>query len=360
LVKGIDKQVENSQLSMATQGSSIVSWPDDDDEVDVFGLLPFAPDRGDREIFIAGKDHPNVSLTNDEDFDPFRVASVVQKARLSDEPSPQGDATIPPQKNNSSVSKEAEQLNPKLVIKLAVHEEVAAMATKETETEGSSETSVEGTIYALVESSNSKQNAPFVIPLPSISEGLTMRPDEKYSAFIEKSRDIVVRIPKQEQGFVPVAHYSISKQVKHMPILVERKVTVNETLIRVAIQVRSKLTNFGDLEAFTIALAVPEKVDGASVEVVRGEGTWDGLKRMVKWKISKLERGESLMVAIQGQLWTTPTEGVDDIHFPVLVRCTSTVDQISDLNITAIEADGFPSSVSYTKTNAFRLLHRLR
>jgi hypothetical protein len=47
-------------------------------------------------------------------------------------------------------------------------------------------------------------------------------------------------------------------------------VTIHESSVRIALQVRSKLTNRGDLRDFCLAVAVPEHVDANSVEIVRG------------------------------------------------------------------------------------------
>jgi hypothetical protein len=141
---------------------------------------------------------------------------------------------------------------------------------------------------------------------------------------------------------------------------VERKVSVHGNVCRVAVQVRSKLTNSGDLEDFTIAVAVPEKVNGGTVKVVHGHGVWDELKRTIKWKVDKLQKGSSFMIAAQAELWSPIVASEKHtITFPVLLRCSSSCDQVSSVKFQAYEAEGHPASVSCSCIYSFRLLHRL-
>lgn len=140
----------------------------------------------------------------------------------------------------------------------------------------------------------------------------------------------------------------------------ERKVTIYGQTVRVALQVRSKLSNNGDLTDFTIAVAIPERVNGETIEITRGTGVYDDLKRTIKWSMEDLPKGESFMVSAQAQLWTTATnEDQVLLKFPVLLRCSSNFDQISNVELKAEEADGFPATVSYSQIFSFRLLHRL-
>lgn len=145
------------------------------------------------------------------------------------------------------------------------------------------------------------------------------------------------------------------------PQLVERKTTFYGKSCRIMVQVRSKMSNFGDMTDFTIAVAVPERVNGDTIEITRGEGAWDDLRRTIKWKLPVLPRGESIMICAQAQLWA-PVSGDDaDQHpvFPVLLRCSSAHDQISSAQFRAGDAEGYPANVAYSKTCSFRLLHRL-
>lgn len=144
--------------------------------------------------------------------------------------------------------------------------------------------------------------------------------------------------------------------------LIERKVSVSGNVCRVAVQVRSKLTNSGDLEDFTIAVAVPERIKGSTVKVVHGDGVWDPLKRTVKWKVAKLPKGQSFMIAAHAELWSPISPGSGEkrtIRFPVLLRCSSSSDQVSSVEFRAMEADGYAATISVKTFHSFRLLHRL-
>jgi hypothetical protein len=113
------------------------------------------------------------------------------------------------------------------------------------------------------------------------------------------------------------------------------------------------------MKDFTIAVAIPERVDGASIQILRGEGTWDELKRTVKWKLDSLDKGESFMVSAQANLWNPLGDGEPEVTFPVMLRCTSAADQIGSIDFQATEADGHPASVTSSTAHSFRLLHRL-
>ena len=133
-----------------------------------------------------------------------------------------------------------------------------------------------------------------------------------------------------------------------------------EKSVRLALQVRSKLLNNGDLQDFTIAVAIPERVNADTIEITRGQGVLDALKRTIKWSIPDLPKGESFMVSAQAQLWSNVTnEDQLLLRFPVMLRCSSQHDQISSISLTAEEASGFPSTITYNRRVSFRLMHRL-
>lgn len=326
-----------------------------DDTFDPFGLGLSSPERGGRAVLV--------SATNDAAFDPFGVASKQQThgtalEGVDMELSPPPSVSRVHRKAATTVAKTTGTtivIPPKVIVKLSVHEEVSAVA--ECNKQGASQVNIEGTIYAQVQCSDGKRNAPFVIRPPSDLPNLILWPDAKYSKDIKDSKDIFVQVPKEEIGFVAVAHYSLVEEVPHMPILLERKVTTHDTHCRIAVQVRSKLTNNGNMDDFTVAVAIPERVDGDSIQITRGEGVFDDLKRVIKWKLPTLNKGESFMVSAQAKLWQP--EGNAPIKFPVLLRCSAAADQISTVEFKALPADGHPASVSFSDSHAFRLLHRL-
>ena len=128
--------------------------------------------------------------------------------------------------------------------------------------------------------------------------------------------------------------------------------------MQVAVQVRSKLTNLYDLTDLSITLALPDPVIPEDVEVNVGEGLYEAMKRVITWKLSALQKGDSFMVSAR----CVVNEGAKDseLKFPVILRCSS-LDQISTGAFSAIEAPGYPASLnSEVISRTFRLIHRLK
>jgi len=317
---------------------------------------------------------------DDTDFDPFGIsatASAVSPAAVSkvtprdtgtsgnaanvsiDAGNDAGSDESPPlpppvSRIARSSSSNAAALPPKLNVKLNIHEEVSSTAM---DSEGASQVTVEGDVMAQVQCSDAMKNAPFTLSVAA-SQVHMRSADSGFSQQFEPNQSIVT-IPKHEIGLVPVAHFSLTSSVEHMPLLLERKSMISGTNCRLAVQVRSKLTNQGNMQDFTIAVAVPEIVNGDSIRIVRGEGYYDELKRTIQWKLPHLERGNSFMVSAQLTFWKEQTADDAEVQFPVLLRCHSDADQISDAEFQVLPAEGHPSSVTYTTTRSFRLLHRL-
>lgn len=253
-------------------------------------------------------------------------------------------------------------LPPKLTVKLKIHEEASTMALQNKE--GASDVIVEGIISAQVQCSDAKRNAPFCLEaVEGHDKSLVIHPNRTFSPHCEDidqnstKQSNYVAIPKHEIGYIPIATYSMSSIVQHMPLLLERKITITGSSCRVAVQVRSKLSNVGDISQFSVAVAVPEYVDVQSVQIVRGDGVWDELKRTIKWNRSFLKRGESFMVSAQAELLDGFNK--DELQFPVMLRCLSTTDKISNVEFRVVKNESHPSSVTCHKAYSFLLLHRL-
>lgn len=125
-----------------------------------------------------------------------------------------------------------------------------------------------------------------------------------------------------------------------------------------AVQVRSKLTNLYDLTDLSITLALANCVISEEVEVNVGEGTYEQMKRVITWKLGALQKGDSFMVSVRCLV----SEGAEDneLKFPVILRCSS-LDQISTGEFKAVEATGYPASLSTEViSRTFRLIHRLK
>ena len=249
----------------------------------------------------------------------------------------------------SSASHHHMALPPKITVKLAIHEE--ACSTASTATEGASQVAIEGTVKAQVQCSDAKRNAPFRLVSNNIaSSNLRINP-------LFATNENKILIPKHEIGLVQIADYTTNQEILHMPLLLERKVTVDNLSVRIAVQVRSKLSNLGNLQNFSIVMAIPESIDGESIQVIKGNGTYDELKRTIQWKLAQLNKGESFVVSAQAQLWEETT---DYVPVPVMLRCESEHDPIgSEIQFRVEAADGHPASVTYNTGYSFRLLSRL-
>lgn len=265
--------------------------------------------------------------------------------------------------NKSSTA--STRLPPKITVKLTIHEEATSTAVPGNT--GASRVSVEGRIQAQIQCSDARQNCPFRLVAADPLEIFNLNPlfvgkDHGSTATTPSSATAdLIHIPKHEIGKLHLADYAfLNRHIRHMPLLLERKVTCNPTTrqCRVAVQIRTKLTNRGDLKNVTIVVAVPELVDGPSIVICRGDGVHDELKRTLHWKVPELPKGESVLVAAQMSVWETTTKN-SDLQFPVLMRCESEADPISGVEFQVMPAEGHPSSVTCSTASSFRLLHRL-
>jgi hypothetical protein len=247
---------------------------------------------------------------------------------------------------------------PKIIVKLNIHEEISSLAQADTSS-GASQVALEGSIQAQVQCSDAMKNAPFNLIARSARLGtIPLRPNPEYMTPLPDFSDkYIVHIPKHDIGFVPLASYQRANVVEHMPLLLERKVSFSGSFCRIAVQVRSKLSNRTNLEEFKVVVAIPECIDVSSVKMLRGNGDFNELQRTISWSLDELEKGESFMVCAQAKLWDP--RGKDTVAaFPVLLRCKSS-DQFSDLLLNLESAEGYPSSVTLNTNYSFRLLHRL-
>ena len=160
---------------------------------------------------------------------------------------------------------------------------------------------------------------------------------------------------------------SLSSYHSHLQLL-EQKVVRSKSKIQIALQVRSKLTNPDDLTDFSIAVFVPEQVDGKSIAIATGEGVFDPWKRCIVFEKKELPKGQSFMVSAKCVLdesynkapEKTEEDDGDGLKFPVMMRCRSK-DQISSVQVRASEATGHPASVSSSVVGrSYRIVHRLK
>lgn len=158
-----------------------------------------------------------------------------------------------------------------------------------------------------------------------------------------------------------------------MPILVQSKSVIVESTstCRISVQIRSNLSNRGDLSDFTIVVAIPTTLRGNTVRVTRGNhGAFDATKRIVTWKVGSLAHGESCLVSAEAEVAPEVATlmrdnqlaaGVaeDKVKCPVLVRCSSDVDQVSDLALKAVTLKDSPATIVQQLGKSYQLLHRV-
>lgn len=357
-----DEEEEEKKLeAMALTAVDVLADDDDDEEEEEEDVVTQEPSVAASRT-KSPTEAPSLSLqpSDSSSLDPFGIGELTQQQ--NDKPKASPVATTGMARITTETSQAARSeatgvfaLPPKMLIKVTIYEEVTSVA--KVSDPGTSRISVEGSVYVQLHSSDARRNAPFqLIPVDTDSP-VTLKPNPKYTTR-QSSNAMTITVPKQELGYVPVLYYSMDQAVDQMPVLLERKVTIHEDSCRIAFQVRTKLTNQGDLRDFTLAVAIPEKVDADSIQILRGDGVYDSLKRLIKYKLAYLVKGESFMVSAQAKLWKALGDD-EAIHFPVVMRCTSREDQITAMDFSVVEAAEQPSSLTVHKAQSFRLLHRL-
>jgi len=255
-------------------------------------------------------------------------------------------------------------LPPRLGIKFLMHEEVTSYASdgrsRANDGMDSCDVNIEGKVSAFVQSSDATRNVPFQLVLRDSSSSSSSSAQISINkAFVDDSYK--VSIPKTSIGNVPIASYTCTANVQNMPVLVQSKISVKQkSSVHVDIQVRSNLNNTGDLADFTLAVPIPSVIDGKSILLTKGEGAYDELKRVVKWKRATLPRGESFLVGFEAQtVRNSPTSSVQSSKLPILLRCRSVEDKISTMEVDATAVVGHPAAVHTARSTSFRLLHRV-
>jgi hypothetical protein len=182
-----------------------------------------------------------------------------------------------------------------------------------------------------------------------------------------------VHIPKSELAGCEILSYNLNARTQNMPMLVQSKMAVKSTTCRMSIQIRSNLSNKGDISNLTIIVAIPNTLRGETVLVTRGkQGVWDATKRIVAWKIGTLPHGESCLVSAEAEVSSTVANLMHEpqhdatkvikekVRCPVLVRCSSEVDQVSDLRLSAIALPDVPANIArVNQVTSYRILHRV-
>ncbi|KAL7528594.1 hypothetical protein ACHAWF_002619 [Thalassiosira exigua] len=296
--------------------------------------------------------------------------------------SKRSNAEIAPEEKGSK------PLPPRLNVRLKLHEEVSSTAVIDPDGEAGSlsQLSIEGKVTARVESSNAKQNAPFRLLIAGPMATLANITCGDYCSLEEEEEANVntpfyrggkigtvpcrVEIPKSEVAGCDILSYSMNVRTQNMPILVQTKVIIDGRA-KIRVQIRSNLSNCGDLTDLMIVVAIPPTLRGDTVRVTRGDrGVWDATKRTVTWRMGNLPHGESRLVSADADVHASVAGVMHDNPFdakvaerkvrcPVLVRCRSGNDQVSDLQLNATTLDGVPATIAQQYTKSYQLLHRV-
>ena len=104
---------------------------------------------------------------------------------------------------------------------------------------------------------------------------------------------------------------------------------------------------------------MPPTVISKTLKITTGEGTYDEFKRIIRWNVKELAVGSSIVFGAEVQV-SLKNISVDEMpKFPVLVRCSSTDDVISSVEIDVKEVNGSPATIVAIMNHSFQLLHRL-
>lgn len=270
-------------------------------------------------------------------------------------------------------------LLPKMDVKLHLHEEVSSKAVFGGKGEDGSnvEIFVEGKVAAYVQSSVGKL-PPFTLQItsPPISDcdityqnNICRVHNERKTKNEHRAIKCKVEPPKEKEQF-DVLRYSMTAQTKNMPILVQSKATLKENTCRVGIQIRSNLSNKGDIHDLSISVPIPNTLQASTVKITRGDGTWNECKRLITWNLGSLAHGQSVLVSLEAEVSHTMAQLLADddisstkfnekIHCPVLVRCSSLSDTLTDFTLSVSPWMEEPSNLSLHQAQSYRLLHRV-
>lgn len=274
-----------------------------------------------------------------EGFDPFGL---------------KGETFSPLNSTDTNPSKKRVPTLPaKCEITLILHEEITSSATGKEKGGSEARANIVGSLHARLVCSNARRNLPFELVSESSEHEANF---DNNSEYVDRS---IVTIPKGAVGNVLITSYTSERTIKSMPILVQSRFSTFSKTCRITVQVRSNLSNQGDLSMFSIALAMPPFVK--NVKVTKGDGTWDGLRRLVKWTRSELPKGHSFAVSVEGEMLAPvkPEDHTQHNPFPVIIRCESSVDHLSGIEFDAIQVEGHPATIIVKKFHSFRLLHRV-
>mmetsp|Transcript_52873 Transcript_52873/g.112334 ORF Transcript_52873/g.112334 Transcript_52873/m.112334 type:complete len:339 (-) Transcript_52873:239-1255(-) len=322
-------------------------------------------------------------------FDPFDASFDDGVATIRSKASRASRSTKSKRAKSPAPEGAAEQSNPRalpprLVVRLSLHEEVSSTAVASPDDEGGSlsQLSIEGKIVAKVETSNAKANTPFSLEISGAMVSLAnIACHNELCTLVDEDATVGgtigtircrVDVPKSVSSPREILSYSMNVCTQNMPILVQAKCAmVRSDVCRISVQIRSNLSNVGDLSDFAVVVAIPPTtIRGETLRVTRGDrGVWDSIKRVVSWKVGRLPHGESRLMSAEAEVSEgvarllrdnpfSPTLAEETLRCPVLVRCSSESDQVSDLALKVTALEGVPATIVEHQARSYQLLHR--
>ena len=313
--------------------------------------------RKDKKLIMSGARDP---------FDDL-IFRKTPGAPTSDPFTASANAFSPGSQTNRSPPPPPQRKIPQLNVKLCVHEEVASTQDKKNAMdEVSSHVLLDGVVEAQIVC-NSEVVPPCSLRIfdPDYPDDTNVQFDSNCFTFYGPSEYNILAIPKSirpgKRTTIASYHRSVTKNF--MPLLVQSKISrFGDHLEKCAlrIQIRSNLNNIGSLLDIILVIAVPPTVLGNTVKILPGEGTgaFDRLKRIIRWEIKELKQGNSIVFGAEVEIGSMML--VDELpKFPVLLRCRSTEDTVSSIQLDCKELDGHPVRLKVVQERSFQLLHRL-
>lgn len=208
---------------MATAEAATSSDPTQEENASAFDDSTFTETFG---TFTLDED-PN-SKPDLETYDPFAIGTSPPRkkspSKTPKDPHMEKIKVIKKEQPKPQSTNASAVVPPRLTVNFKIHEEISSVATTDPENEGSSDISVQGGILAQITSSDALKNSPFILLGKDKSgRNIDIIPNLSYTRTYETrgqhSKVNVIKIQKNEVGFVPVGSYRFTERIDHMPLV---------------------------------------------------------------------------------------------------------------------------------------------
>jgi hypothetical protein len=189
----------------------------------------------------------------------------------------------------------------------------------------------------------------------------TYQYDFKYITLYGDNELNVVTVPRgmKEQFKIASYHRTITK--KYMPVEVDSNVVRKGDICNIVVKIQAKKNTHskGTMGNILVAMAVPPTVIGKSLKLLSGDGVYDGLKRIVKWSVSKLENGGVIRFEAEVKVAKKVIGEREVPSFPIVLRCSSKEDTVSSIEVNIEPMKNQPVTLNVIQHRSFKILHRL-